>query len=206
MASPSSVTTTFANGPQKACAVCAALMPAQAIKCTVCDSFQNWRQYLSFPQLPTILALLTALASVIASSTPTFIGLFGGEYSNLEVRFDRDDHAGGIILSVYNGGNRGGGIKDVELFIPLRDPKGTPTTYFGAPDPSDKSNWFVPASANVVLRVIFPDVKFDPSQFKINDVLGHCVITVETVEFSETGKKPQFEEPCETLSVAGLGK
>jgi hypothetical protein len=196
----------FAQGPKKACTICAALIPAHAIKCTVCDSFQNWREYFNFSQLPTILALLTALASVIATSTPTLIGWFGREYSQLEVKFDRDDHAGAIIVSVYNGGNRGGGIKDISLVIPLKNPQGTPTTYLGAPDPSDKSNWFVPASANVPLRVIFPDVKFNPNQFKVNDVSGPCVITVETFEFSGPGKTLPFYEACETLSVAGLGK
>jgi hypothetical protein len=156
--------------------------------------------------LPTILALMTALVSVIATSAPTLIGWVSGEYSDLEVTFDRDDHTGGIILTAYNRGNRGGGIKDVTLLIPFKDQKGTPTLYHALPDPSDKSNWFVPAHANVPLRVLFPDVKFDPTKFTVKDVSGKCVISIETFEFSRPGKKVPFDQPCDTLSVAGLGK
>ncbi|UWQ15454.1 hypothetical protein K3556_06085 [Aliiroseovarius sp. M344] len=51
----------------KLCVVCADSIPSQAIKCTRCQSYQNWRRHLSVGN--SSLALLVALLAVIGPAT-----------------------------------------------------------------------------------------------------------------------------------------
>jgi hypothetical protein len=193
----------FPDGQRKSCVVCGALMPLRAVKCTICDSFQDWKRYLSVNT--TAIALLTALVSVIATSAPTLIGWFEGDNSDLRVNFQRDDHSGGVILGAFNGGNRPGGIKDITLFVPLKNTEGTPLTYRGTIDSKDPKadDSFLAPQSNKPIRVVF-DVRFDNTNLTTKDFNGVCVITVETAEFSGPGKKIPLAIPCGALSVVGI--
>ncbi len=73
----------------KICKICGHEMPESASKCTTCGSFQNWRGHINFSS--TILALLVALVSVIASSIPV-----------LSEMFDQDDSDVNLVYQLYN--------------------------------------------------------------------------------------------------------
>ena len=144
---------------------------------------------------PTIIALLTAFVSVLATAMPNLVTWFKGEYSDLKISYVRDDHSGGIIFEGYNGGNRPGAIKDITLDIPLKNPK-TPVHYKGKMD-----EFFLPAQSGKPIRVIF-DVKIDRDKFVETDFDGKCTFTVEKIEFSaEPSQLPAFKVPCQELSV-----
>lgn len=53
------------------CIVCRNQIPVGALKCTECDSFQNWRRYLEFSSLA--LSLLVALISVSGIVIPALV-------------------------------------------------------------------------------------------------------------------------------------
>ena len=73
----------------KICKICGHEIPDSAKKCTVCGSFQNWRGHINFSS--TILALLVALISVVATSIPV-----------LSEMFDQDDSDVNLVFQLYD--------------------------------------------------------------------------------------------------------
>ena len=73
----------------KICKICGHEIPDSANKCTVCGSFQNWRGHLNFSS--TILALLVALVSVVATAVPV-----------LSEVFDQDDSDVNLVFQLYD--------------------------------------------------------------------------------------------------------
>lgn len=69
--------------PETLCRVCKKAIPAQARKCTECNSFQDWRRILSFST--EILALLIALFSVLGIAIPEF-AKWRNRHSHTQVR------------------------------------------------------------------------------------------------------------------------
>lgn len=197
----------FQDSPTKTCVVCGSLMPINASKCKTCSSSQGWTRYL--PLGTTTLALLTALVSVVASTTPTFIRWVKGDNSDIRTNFARDDHSGGIILTVSNYGDRPGSIKDITLNIPFKQPNGRPTSYRGTVDTTDPKfdEYFVAPGDNRSIRVKFLDVNFDATNFSSADFSGPCSIVVATSEYSNQKDPTTLSQPCERLSVViGLHK
>ena len=73
----------------KICKICGHEIPDSASKCTVCGSFQNWRGRINFSS--TILALLVALFSVIATAMPVLSELFDQDDSDVNLVFQSYD-------------------------------------------------------------------------------------------------------------------
>lgn len=107
------------------CKVCKQKIIEKAIKCIHCDSFQDWRRYLSISN--TSLALLAALFSAISVSissiasviTPrnhtiyaTFNSLGGGVEGQKEKR---------LAFYIWNEGKEPGGIHEVSLTYNLKN-------------------------------------------------------------------------------------
>jgi hypothetical protein len=171
----------------------------------VCGNFNDWRRYLSFsPTSTTIIALITALVSVIASAAPNLMRLLQRDDSRVEVKFTGDDHSGGILLVGYNSGDRPGSITDIKLDIPFRD---KPLSTYGTYDTKvgDGDGFLLPGvTSGKKMRVMFPDVKFDQSKYTKSDLGGECVIEITITEFSGNSTKAAFHKPCDTLSVVGI--
>ena len=129
----------FPAGPRKVCTTCGSLIPVDAAKYTTRDTYQDWRKYVNFST--TMVALITALISVIATAAPTISNLFRGHDSALQVAFQGGDHFGGINILASNIGDRPGGISDVTLTIP-KVPQTTPKSY---PFNKDEINIAVPS-------------------------------------------------------------
>ncbi|MER8882427.1 hypothetical protein [Mesorhizobium sp. M0590] len=63
------------------CRQCSLSIPESAHICTHCQSFQDWRRW--FAVSNTVLALLTALISVLSFAVPSFIGLLHSPRSDM---------------------------------------------------------------------------------------------------------------------------
>lgn len=69
--------------PEKLCRVCKKPIPAEGLKCTECNSFQDWRRILPFST--EILALLIALLSVFGFALPE-VAKWRNRHSHTQVR------------------------------------------------------------------------------------------------------------------------
>ncbi len=191
---------------RKMCATCGALIPGPALKCTVCKSFQDWRRYLPFDA--TILALLTALISVLATSVPRAIEWFEGGYSLITLCCEHDDWSGGVYLQAHNSGNRPGGIHKITLRIPLKDSQ-YKTMFEGYPvlsvtaDKKDNDEYAVPPQNQKSIHITFDLKENDlPSKLKMDDFDGKCVISAETSEFPRRGIDQNSSPEVKPLSIS----
>ncbi len=96
------------------CRVCKEPMNPGAIRCTRCNSYQNWRRYFDFSAV--VLSLLVALVSVVSAVGPQIVALLPPWGSNLQIRsyyFNEDT----VSLIVENSGNRPGYIGKVTAVV-----------------------------------------------------------------------------------------
>jgi len=99
-AAPPSEPVTVMLSAEKLCLVCMKPMPARGRKCTECNSFQDWRRFLSFST--EILAMLIALCSVLGVTVPIFTNWLN-RHSHTQVRIvgaSEDD----LLVIVMNTG------------------------------------------------------------------------------------------------------
>jgi predicted nucleic acid-binding Zn ribbon protein len=122
--------------PHKPCRYCAKDIPANALLCSGCNRFQNWRRFFNFTS--TILSLLVAFLSVMVVGLPQLLDALKPERAQLVVTF-RSNNDDQISLIVYNNGNVAGAL---EGFAELR----VPTDYLPIEDPliSDLFNRLLP--------------------------------------------------------------
>lgn len=184
----------LSKGIGKRCIVCGNLIPKEAVKCTVCGSFQDWRRYLGFST--TALALLTALVSVIVSSAPALKALFGAHNSKLALAFQSDDGQGGVLFLVSNDGDRPGGIGEINLIVPINNED---HSYQGRVD-DRVSDTLVAPQQNKQIRVMF-DLGPSIVQPSAAELTGNCKISITAAEFSGEPDHFLFSKPCKTLSM-----
>lgn len=106
------------EGGTKECSTCAHTIPLAARKCTVCDSFQDWRAQLSFNT--TILSLLIALVSTMSAALPVFQSYAAGNDSDIYVQF-LSSRPSGINLAAVNRGTKPGFVAEGTLSDNGRD-------------------------------------------------------------------------------------
>jgi len=70
--------------PGSECRVCLEPIRARAKKCVKCESYQDWRRFLSLSN--TVLALLVALVSVSTAAIPEITKLFTTSYSSVSAQ------------------------------------------------------------------------------------------------------------------------
>lgn len=95
--------------PTKSCRICGHQIPKAAIKCTKCDSFQNWfgKIHLS----TTTLSLLVALIASSVSAIPVLRDLFSRDDSRIYVKLGGVSEEGITLLAV-NSGTRPGLVSE----------------------------------------------------------------------------------------------
>ena len=140
----------------------------------------------------SLLALLTALVSVIATGAPTVSQLFQGYNSKLLVQFQGDDRSGGVVILASNVGNQPGVIKEARLIMPT---KGAATPAQVALINSDSS--FILPGKQARLRLVF-DIR---KQYTGSDFSGKCILLVTAMEFLGKHKVIEFPVSCDELSV-----
>jgi ribosomal protein L40E len=170
------------NVVKKVCSTCGALMPHQAVKCTKCDSYQNWFRNINLSI--TMVALLTALVSVAGSTLPGLFNWLRSGDSRLAVSYAYDDDQGGFFLTVTNDGDRVGSIGKVEISVPLKDQK---HTFVGTLDPA--YNPSVEPNKSQKIRYTL-DVETELEHYTADDVVDKCVIFVDIREFVVKERPP----------------
>jgi hypothetical protein len=184
----------ISKGIGKRCIVCGNIIPKSAVKCVGCGSFQDWRRYLNFST--TMVALLTALVSVIASSAPTIKNLFEGHDSKLAVAFQGDDGQGGVLFLVSNDGDRPGGIAETTLIVPINH---IDYKYPGQVD-ERVSDTLISPQQNKQIRIMF-DLGAAIKQPSQSDLTGDCKIDIAGAEFSGKTTPFEFARPCTNFSM-----
>lgn len=94
-----------APAPEPLCRICAQSIPPGALKCTKCDSYQNWLG--RFQISTTTLSLLVALLATSISAIAPLRALFTPDDSDISVQFLQSE-AGGFTVVAINGGTRPG--------------------------------------------------------------------------------------------------
>ncbi|WP_156407909.1 hypothetical protein [Ensifer sp. Root127] len=105
----------------KPCLTCAIHIPTAAKLCTHCNTYQDYRRYLSFGQ--TSLALMIALISVTGALLPPLSEMVFRN-SDLERRLISIDQTGAIFV-VTNSGNMPGSVISAEVVFPQSEGKST---------------------------------------------------------------------------------
>jgi len=86
------------------CRVCKEEIQEDALKCTNCGSFQNYRRHFNFSS--SVLALLIALISVITWATPILQEAWKPKDAKLEFYFIGPLPSGHIMITVSNEGSQ----------------------------------------------------------------------------------------------------
>jgi hypothetical protein len=180
----------------KLCATCGALMPGKAIKCTKCDSFQNW--YNRITVSTTVLALLTALISVAGATLPNLWSWYRSGNSHVSVSFAHDDDQGGLFLAATNDGDRIGSVADVAIAFTAKDKQ------FSFPAVLDpQSNPSIEPGKSQKIRYTV-DVGKDLDAYSLKDVKGDCSFKIEVREFSGA-KTAVIARKCDDLRPISFG-
>ncbi|APO49698.1 hypothetical protein LUI11_32240 [Bradyrhizobium diazoefficiens] len=184
------------NAPTKLCTTCGALMPNSAIKCTKCDSFQNWHNRIAVST--TVLALLTALVSVAGATLPNLWSWYRSGNSHVSVSFAHDDDEGGIFLVATNDGDRIGSIARVSVDFTAKD---TPYSFAAVLDPQSSPS-IEPGKSQKIRYTI--DVGTDLIPYSVNDVKGDCSLHIEVREFSGA-RTSNISRKCSDLRPLDFG-
>jgi hypothetical protein len=172
-------------------------MPRGAVKCTKCDSYQNWFRGISLSA--TILALLTALVSVAGSTLPNLFSWIKSGDSRLAVSFAYDDDQGGFFLTATNDGDRVGSIAKVTLTLPLLDKE---HVFVATLDPA--YNPTVEPSKSQKIRYTL-DVGRELANNSTKDVRGACVLAVGVREFL-SDRTQVLKQDCKDLRPLDFGR
>lgn len=101
------------------CRVCKELILKGAKKCTHCECYQDWRQYLGSGEfVPATLAILLAFYSVVSSTLPALILLFN-PHSNVHVEF-KQSYQDRFDLFASNPGNKTGRLVSADMVTNIR--------------------------------------------------------------------------------------
>jgi hypothetical protein len=106
----------FANDERndRQCVYCRADLPFDAVRCSSCGAFQNWRRHLNLSGV--VLSLLVALLSVSALTVPIFVETFRGKRSILsfDLSFNTNEYA---YFHFRNKGGAPGLIQSIEFVV-----------------------------------------------------------------------------------------
>lgn len=97
------------------CRECAHVMPASALKCSKCQSFQDWRRYLAFSS--TALSLVIAFLSILTVAVPVLLNAVGTNNSSASIEFLPQKTSSEIQLLVRNTGSRPAMIREIEFTL-----------------------------------------------------------------------------------------
>ncbi|WP_129468781.1 MULTISPECIES: hypothetical protein [Mesorhizobium] len=157
-------------------------MPKVAIKCTKCDTYQNWYDRVSVSS--TVLALLISLITVTGSVVPGLWRWWESGNARLDVAFARDDDQGGLFLTATNLGDRTGTITGVKIKFRIKD---RDFSYDGSL--ADGYDPMIEADHTGNLRYKI-DVRDDLRSYHVTDVTGLCELIIDVSDNVEPKPQP----------------
>jgi predicted nucleic acid-binding Zn ribbon protein len=193
----------YQNRPLKSCNDCGESIPSDAAKCIHCDAFQDWRRYVNFST--TMVALITALISVVASSLPAVRELVIGDRSDMKLSFQRVEN-GKILLLGSNSGTRPGAVNRASLTLTKSDDR-REIPFKGSwheASPNDDKGFEVLGPGKSALFVL--DVASEPpapkrdTELKLEHYV--CQLEIVTAEFDRADRTIKIEKPCPDLRPA----
>ncbi|NKM68574.1 hypothetical protein [Rhizobium laguerreae] len=184
----------FTGSQSKPCKVCGLLVPQHASKCTHCDSYQDWRRYITLST--TMVALLTALISVIVTGVPQLYQLVHVPRSSPAVSLLQNyDSPGSSIFLVSNSGDRPAAIEGVMFNAP------NPVGSWGGSLPDELSNRLIDPGKGKLIRVTFPGLE-DNSYSKRELAGKRCNLTVFLTQFN--GQRTEYPFPDDNCGSFNL--
>jgi hypothetical protein len=106
-----------AKGDTTPCRVCRKSIPVGALKCTECDSFQDWRRHLNLSS--TVLSLLVALISVSTVAFPIFQKALHKPRSDVRVALVQYGPIDANAASLSVGKKKGQGFARLTYSLPI---------------------------------------------------------------------------------------
>jgi hypothetical protein len=98
--------------PMKRCVACHSEIFPEAIKCTHCDTYQDWRRYVSASS--TVLSLLIALLSVAGIVVPKLVETFDTPKSVFKIVQTKDVGVN-LHVTLANGGDARGYLTGISV-------------------------------------------------------------------------------------------
>jgi hypothetical protein len=189
---------------KKQCTTCGEEIAYTARKCIHCDSYQDWRRYLTFSS--TVLALLVALLSVATVAGPVFRDLLTIKDSDLVASFqgvNADDQA---VFVVSNLGTRPGTVGEVLIMVAPSE-SGEFHLYRGFPLASGTrdESIFVDAGKSAAVRYGPGPSKYDSSwgdfSWERDDIAKfQCAIGILLINFSGPQFQACFKYSCSEIA------
>ena len=145
-----------------------------------------------------VLALTTALITVLGAFLPSIVDLVSKKDSDLLVQYLGDDKSGGLLFLITNSGNRPGGVRSAYYGYETNSEN---RIYEGHIDLKNSDLVVAPAEV-ATLRVTFSDVeiageRLPPVHFM--EIVGSCFIKVRVVSFSGAKSDQLFEDDCTSM-------
>lgn len=192
----------YQDRPLKSCNDCGETIPSDAAKCTHCDAFQDWRRYVNFST--TMVALITALISVIASSLPAVRELVIGDRSDMKLSFQRVEN-GKILLLGSNSGTRPGAVN--RAWLTLTKPNDRRVIHFKGSwhevSPNDGKGFEVLGPGKSALFVLeASEVPVDQRDNELKLEAYTCRLEIVTAEFDRANRTIPIDNPCPDLRTA----
>lgn len=173
----------------KPCLVCAHMIPAQAQKCVVCGSYQDWLRRLPFTA--TILSLLIALIATLSAAVPNLRNALRTSDSNIYMKLSYFD-GGEFTMVAVNSGNRPGFVSEGRIHI----------SRYRAIDlkPKDAELVLIPPGQAISIRYVpSPLTQADISEIKKADNTSLCRGEFDVTNFQSDSISKTFDFTCSLL-------
>lgn len=168
---------------EKPCRTCAKPMPAAALKCTECDSYQDWRRLFSFTT--SLLSLLVALIAVSTAAAPVIKETLQPARSKLSFQFLDSEPPSRVLAFATNGGTRSAVIR--RAYLSCNATRNGMRVGFASYQPDNQHSVVEPGKSQVAILQLSSDVQPIATQAKGLSTRDYtCSLTFSGSEFDGT--------------------
>lgn len=183
-----------ATAGTKPCRYCAKPIPLSATYCTECEQFQNWRRFLTFST--TMIALVTALISVVATTAPTLMRYLQPAYTKLTIA-PLSNVGRELVFLVSNEGTRPGGIGSTSLMYGNELSDTAEELMWLEPSKGSEATFILGGETKQLTLVPRFPTRFDfDKPFRTLDPNVECTVTLETTDFQGIREQRRLSDNC----------